>query len=88
MALGVPPVAFRVGGIPELIVDGVSGLLAEPGNVTDFAKAAATLIRDTELRDQLARAGPAQAARFSVDRMVDGTGNVYRGVLGRHVTAD
>ncbi|HSA55781.1 MAG TPA: glycosyltransferase family 4 protein [Gemmatimonadaceae bacterium] len=81
MALRVPPVAFRVGGLPELIVDQETGLLVPPGDVTAFARAAARLAEDAALRTRLGDAGPARAAHFSVDRMVDGTARVYERVL-------
>ncbi len=81
MALGVPPVAFRVGGLPELIGDGETGLLVEPGDVAAFARAAATLIDDASLRRRLAAGGPPRAAAFSVARMVEGTEAVYDRVL-------
>jgi glycosyltransferase involved in cell wall biosynthesis len=44
MALRVPPVAFRVGGLPELIIDRACGLLVPPGDVRAFASAAAALV--------------------------------------------
>lgn len=77
MALGIPPVAFRVGGLAELIVDQETGLLVPPGDVAAFAQAASSLIQDEELRTRLAAAGPARAAEFSVTRMVEGTSRVY-----------
>ncbi len=77
MALGVPPIAFRIGGLPELVVDRVTGLLVTPGDVDDFALGASTLIRDERLRAQLGAAGPERAALFSVERMVSGTRRVY-----------
>lgn len=82
MALGVPPVAFRVGGLPELVVDGQTGLLVEPGDVAAFSAAAATLIRDSALRHRLAASGPGRAAEFSVARMAEGTARTYRHAQG------
>ena len=82
VALGVPPVAFRVGGLPEVIEDQRSGLLAPAGDVAAFASALDRLVRDESLRRFLAAAGPARAAEFSVDRMVRGTQGVYDSVLG------
>ena len=73
MALRVPPVAFRVGGLPELIVDHSTGLLVPPGDVRSFAQAAATLVRDADLRRRLGAAGPTRAETFSVTRMAEGT---------------
>jgi glycosyltransferase involved in cell wall biosynthesis len=83
MALRVPPVAFQVGGLPELIVDGVTGLLVPPGDVRSFANAAATLVRDADLRMRLGAAGPARAEVFSVAHMAEGTSRVYQRVLRR-----
>jgi glycosyltransferase involved in cell wall biosynthesis len=81
MALGVPPVAFRVGGLPELIEDQRSGLLVPAGDVAAFAAATDRLVRDESVRKGLAAAGPARAAQFGVDRMVRGTQAVYDVVL-------
>ena len=83
MALGVPPVAYSTGGLPELIESDVNGLLVPPGDAAAFAAAAASLIRDETLRSRLSSAGPARAARFGVDRMVDGTRAVYLEALSR-----
>lgn len=82
MALRVPPVAFRVGGLPELIVDYQSGLLVPPGDVRAFANAASSLVRDSDLRTRLGEAGPRRAAMFSVSHMSEGTSRTYARVLG------
>jgi glycosyltransferase involved in cell wall biosynthesis len=81
VALGVPPVAFRVGGLPEVIEDQRSGLLVPAGDVAAFANAIDRLVRDEDLRRNLAAAGPERAAEFSVERMVRGTEAVYESVL-------
>jgi len=81
VALGVPPVAFRVGGLPEVIEDQRSGLLVPAGDVAAFANAIDRLVRDEDLRRNLAAAGPERAAEFSVERMVRGTEAVYDSVL-------
>lgn len=82
MALRVPPVAFRVGGLPELIVDGECGLLVPAGDIEAFANAAALLVRDAGVRTKLGEAGPGRAALFSVARMAEGTSGTYERVLG------
>jgi glycosyltransferase involved in cell wall biosynthesis len=82
MALGVPPIAFDVGGLPELVEPQVSGLLVPPGDVAAFSGAAALLILDHALRRRLGEAGPARAAEFSVARMAEGTARAYRHALG------
>jgi glycosyltransferase involved in cell wall biosynthesis len=78
-------VAFRVGGLPELIIDHACGLLVPPADVGAFASAAASLVRDAGLRRRLGEAGPARAEMFSVARMAEGTLSTYLRVLGRAV---
>jgi glycosyltransferase involved in cell wall biosynthesis len=80
MALAVPPIAFRIGGLPELIVDGVTGTLVPPNDVAAFARAASLLIRDAALRQRLGASGPERASKFSVDQMIAGTARTYERV--------
>jgi glycosyltransferase involved in cell wall biosynthesis len=81
MALGVPPVAFATGGIPEVIEDGRTGLIVPADDTAAFARAASRLIEDGDARRALAEAGPRRAAEFSVERMARGTLDVYERVL-------
>jgi glycosyltransferase involved in cell wall biosynthesis len=81
MSLGVPPVAFAVGGLPELIEHGRSGFLVPPENVDAFADAAARLILDADARRAAAELGPLRARDFDVRHMVDGTERTYETVL-------
>ena len=81
MALGVPPVAFAVGGLRELIEDEHSGLLASPGDETGFASRVARLARDPAWRARLGEGGRIRAREFGVERMVEGSAAVYRAVL-------
>jgi glycosyltransferase involved in cell wall biosynthesis len=83
MALGVPPVAFAAGGIPEVIENGRTGVIVPPEDTVAFAHAATRLIADDGARRALADAGPERAAEFSVDRMARGTIAVYERVLRR-----
>jgi len=85
MALGVPPIAFRVGGLPELIENDRSGILVPAGDNAAFAAATDRLVREASFRASLGAAGPARAAEFSVDRMVRGTQTVYDAVLAREL---
>ena len=57
MASGVAVVASRVGGIPELVQDGVTGLLVDPDDPTALAQAIGALLDDDARRRQLADAG-------------------------------
>ncbi|MEO7502504.1 MAG: glycosyltransferase family 4 protein, partial [Gemmatimonadaceae bacterium] len=77
MALGVPPIAFAVGGITEVVEHDVSGLLVPPGDLAAFARAAETLIDDEALRARLAAASRARARMFSAETMTRETEAVY-----------
>jgi glycosyltransferase involved in cell wall biosynthesis len=72
-AYGLPVVAARSGAFPEVVQEGRTGLLFEPGDVAALALALERLILDGDLRASMGVAGQAQAQRlFTVDRMVDG----------------
>jgi len=79
MACGTPVVATRVGGIPELIEDGVTGLLAEPGDASGLARAIATLLGDPALRARLSEAALATVpVRYTLPRMAEAYLGLYR----------
>jgi glycosyltransferase involved in cell wall biosynthesis len=84
MASGAPTVATEVGGTPEAIVDGVTGLLVPPAQSTAIADAVMHLLMDPPLAQQLGRAGRARIAdHFSVRRMVHSTEDLYTELLER-----
>ncbi len=68
MANGVVPVTTPVGAIPEVVTDGVNGVLVRPGDPGQLAAALQSLIVDTELRNRLAAAAHARAGEFDVAR--------------------
>jgi glycosyltransferase involved in cell wall biosynthesis len=81
MACGKPVVATRVGGIPEVVVDGETGILVAPRDHEGMARAIATLLENEPLRRRMGAAGLARArARFSSERMVLDTVRVYQRV--------
>jgi glycosyltransferase involved in cell wall biosynthesis len=57
MAAGLPVVATQVGGVPEIVVDGQTGLLVTPADDTALAQALLTLIEDASLRQRFGLAG-------------------------------
>jgi glycosyltransferase involved in cell wall biosynthesis len=87
MAAGLPVVATTVGGIPELIVDGTSGLLVEPGDVEQLVAALGTLLRDRELRVRLGRAGFERVREhFSVLQMTRQFARLYDDLLAGNIS--
>lgn len=80
MAAGLPIVASRVGGIPDLITDGESGVLLPPGDPAALAAALGALLEGPERRHNLGDAARRDAERrFSIEAMVRNTAAVYRG---------
>jgi glycosyltransferase involved in cell wall biosynthesis len=79
MAAGLPVIASRVGGLPEAVVDGATGLLVPPGDAAALGAAIARLAEDRGLAGRLGAAGAARvAARFTLAAMAEGTLAVYR----------
>jgi colanic acid/amylovoran biosynthesis glycosyltransferase len=69
MAAGVPVVATRIAGIPELVDDGQNGFLVPPGDPALAAVAVRQLLQDPELRNRFAIAGRAKVEReFDINR--------------------
>jgi glycosyltransferase involved in cell wall biosynthesis len=84
MASGLPVIATRVGSIPELVDDGRTGLLVEPGDVEGLARAIGAIAADRPLRDRLAEEARRHAvAELSLDRMIEQYDAFYRGLAGR-----
>jgi glycosyltransferase involved in cell wall biosynthesis len=82
LAAGTPVVATRVGGVPDVVADGVDGLLANVGDVEALAAALERLARDPTLREQMGAAGRERTLpRYRVDRLVDDVDELYRELL-------
>jgi len=83
MCFGCPSVATRVGGIPEVVEDGVSGVLVTPGDAATLARAVETLISDPAHRFALGEAARHRAREhFSADVIVPRYEAIYRRVCG------
>lgn len=78
LACGVPVVATRAGGIPEIIRHGENGFLAEVGDDAVLATFTETLLADTEIRGKHIQLGRETARQFSVDAMIQNTLQLYR----------
>jgi L-malate glycosyltransferase len=82
MAAGAPVVATRVGGTPEAVQDGVTGLLVPPGDCWALARAIDQLLSDRELAARLGESGRQLVRRrFSMDGMVRATERLYHTLL-------
>jgi L-malate glycosyltransferase len=85
MACAKPIVATTAGGIPEVVVDGVTGLLVPPRDHRALADAIVTMLGDEAKRKAFGAEGHRQVReRFSVDRMVRDTVAVYERVVAAH----
>lgn len=83
MALGRPVVASRAGGLAESVLHERTGLLVEPGDAEDLARALKRLLGDPELSRKLGAAGPEHVAtRYSAGSMVEAYERIYQEVLG------
>ena len=83
MTCGVPVVAARVGGLPEILDPPHAGICVPPANPAALASVTAALLDDRERYARLSRAGFERAAdEFSASRMGARTRQVYREVLG------
>jgi glycosyltransferase involved in cell wall biosynthesis len=84
MAAGAPTVATRVGGTPEAVVDGVTGILVPPADSAALADAIVHLLKNPQLAAHLGHAARARIAdHFSVRRMVRATEDLYTDLLER-----
>lgn len=76
-AHGLPVLATRIGGIPELVEDGVTGFLVAPGDVEALAGRMDALARDPELVAQMSARCLARASELTLDRTIDELVRVY-----------
>lgn len=84
MAASRPAVGTRVGGVPEVMVDGETGFVVPPQDHIAMALRIVQLLKDPALRATMGAAALERArARFTVERMVEGTAAVYARLL-RH----
>ncbi len=84
MARGVPVVATRVGGIPELVRDEVDGTLVDPGRPDQLAAAVLSLLESPQARRRMGEAARSRIRdSFTVEAMVTRTQDLYRRLLDK-----
>jgi len=82
MAAGLPVVATAVGGTPEAVLDGVTGLLVHPGDPEALARAISRLLDDPATCQAMGQAGRERVAQnFTVERMIAQTETLYEQLL-------
>ena len=77
MASGTPLIATAVGGLPEMIDDGRTGLLVPPRRADCLADAIATLLLDPALRARIAAAAGAEVDRNGIEAVAEQFGELY-----------
>ena len=82
MASGLPCIATNVGGIAEVLEDGKYGLLVEPGNSKELAKAIITVLENKDLRSKLAKEGRKVAEeKYAWEKVADKIIEVYSSLV-------
>jgi glycosyltransferase involved in cell wall biosynthesis len=84
MAAGVPVVAMRVGGVPEVVEDGVSGFLVDPGDAPGLSNAVLRLLNDADRAREMGKKGRAIAGEnYDINRVVARVEDVFSSLLER-----
>ncbi|MBN2585522.1 glycosyltransferase family 4 protein [Patescibacteria group bacterium] len=83
MRAGVPVIATKVGGIPEVVVNNKNGLLVDPGNPKQLSATIMKLLNDKKLQNKLIAGGRETVRDFSVNRMVQTTSKLYKELMGK-----
>jgi glycosyltransferase involved in cell wall biosynthesis len=81
MSAGVPVVATRAGGIPEMVIHRQTGLLCEIGDVQSLSGSVLEMLQNHELRNQCVQQARDLLHSFSVDEMARKTLGLYKEVL-------
>ncbi len=84
MSVETPVVATRVGGIPELIEDGESGLMVTYGDVDEMTEAISNVLNDSELSRTLAISGKQKSLDYTVEKHIESISNIYENIITSH----
>ncbi len=81
LAAGVPAVATKVGGIPDVVGASAAAVLVEPDDPEGLAHAVASLLEDPEARAAMSTAGPGAVTGYGKARLLSDTAHLYRSLL-------
>jgi glycosyltransferase involved in cell wall biosynthesis len=82
MSFGLPVVVTAVGGVPEVVTDGVEGMLGPPSDASALAAALGALLEDARRRQKMGDAARTRALRdYALSTMADRYERLYRGAL-------
>lgn len=87
MALGIPSVVTQVGGVPEVVTDGVEGVFVPAGSPAALAESVAALIDDPDARVRMGAAAGKRAEQFDIAPAVRELERRYRDLAARRTTA-
>lgn len=86
MAMGRPVIASRIGGLPDVVDDGTTGLLVPPGDTQALQHAIEQLLANPELRKHMGEAARRRSAEFHTSRIVPRIEQVYEELIRQHVS--
>jgi glycosyltransferase involved in cell wall biosynthesis len=82
MSHGLPVVCSRIGGLPEIVEDGITGLLYEPGDANELADRIRTLWQNPDLCKKLGEGGRKKVQKdYAADRLLDRLMGIYEKVI-------
>ncbi len=85
MACRLPIVASAVGGVPEMVADGVNGKLVQPARPEELTRACVELLSNPALREQMSQRGwEIVNDKFNVEGQVERLKNLYRGLIKQY----
>lgn len=81
MSCGIPVIASKSSSLPEVVGD--AGILVDPDDVDSIAQGILKLLRDKNLREKLRKKGIQQVKKFTQEKMIEKTIEVYEEVVAR-----
>ncbi|MEK6693336.1 MAG: glycosyltransferase family 4 protein [Nitrospirota bacterium] len=82
MAAGKPVVATKVGGVPEVVKDGITGILVPPSNPEEMASAVMKILTAPEMADAMGEEGRIRSEGFDIQIAIDNLESLYKGFEG------